>query len=129
MSVFVREIIDEEWGSYFELTGAGYGVLVAAMLAVLLICILASKVGFKAILRGMKREKANQHEGTGIFRYGNGAGDSDQYGQSSGYAYGRLRYPMQYVFYLPYRLSVRSAQRTFGGCGLRFFTACDRPSD
>lgn len=37
MSVFAREIIDEEWGNYFELTGAGYGVLVAVMVAVLLV--------------------------------------------------------------------------------------------
>ena len=47
MSVFVREIIDEEWGSYFELTGAGYGVLVAAMLAVLLIGCMISGAGGK----------------------------------------------------------------------------------
>lgn len=47
MSVFVREIIDEEWGSYFELTGAGYGVLVAAMLAVLLIGCMISDAGGK----------------------------------------------------------------------------------
>lgn len=36
MSVFATEIIDEEWGNYFELTGAGYGVLIAIMIAVLL---------------------------------------------------------------------------------------------
>ena len=37
MSVFARKIIDEEWGNYFELTGAGYGALVAVMVAVLLV--------------------------------------------------------------------------------------------
>ena len=36
MSVFAKEIVDEEWGSYFELTGVGYGALIALMLAVLL---------------------------------------------------------------------------------------------
>lgn len=36
MSFFAKEIIDEEWGNYFELTGAGYGVLVAVMLGLLL---------------------------------------------------------------------------------------------
>ena len=35
MSVFARKIIDEEWGNYFELTGAGYGALVAVIAAVL----------------------------------------------------------------------------------------------
>lgn len=47
MAVFVREIIDEEWGNYFELTGAGYGVLVAVMLAVLLIGCMISNAGGK----------------------------------------------------------------------------------
>lgn len=36
MSFFAKEIIDEEWGNYFELTGAGYGVLIACMVALLL---------------------------------------------------------------------------------------------
>lgn len=35
MSFFVHEIIDEEAGNYFELTGMGYGVLIAAMLVIL----------------------------------------------------------------------------------------------
>lgn len=46
MSVFARKIIDEEWGSYFELTGAGYGALVAVMAAVLLIgCMISNGDG------------------------------------------------------------------------------------
>ena len=45
MEVFVREIIDEEWGNYFELTGAGYGVLVALMLAVFLIGCMIGNAG------------------------------------------------------------------------------------
>lgn len=36
MSFFAKEIIDEEWGNYFELTGAGYGALIAVMLLILL---------------------------------------------------------------------------------------------
>ena len=36
MSFFAKEIIDEEWGNYFELTGAGYGVLIAVMIVILL---------------------------------------------------------------------------------------------
>lgn len=35
MSFFAKEIIDEEAGSYFELTGAGYGALVAVMILIL----------------------------------------------------------------------------------------------
>lgn len=50
MSVFVTEVIDEEWGNYFELTGAGYGVLVAVMVAILLIgCMLSNADGKKKI--------------------------------------------------------------------------------
>lgn len=50
MSFFAREIIDEEWGNYFELTGAGYGVLVAAMAAVLLIgCLISNADGKKKV--------------------------------------------------------------------------------
>lgn len=45
MEVFVREIIDEEWGNYFELIGAGYGVLVALMLAVFLIGCMIGNAG------------------------------------------------------------------------------------
>ncbi len=45
MEVFVREIIDEEWGNYFELTGVGYGVLVALMLAVFLIGCMIGNAG------------------------------------------------------------------------------------
>jgi len=47
MSFFAKEIIDEEWGNYFELTGAGYGVLVAVMAAVLLAGCLVSNVDGK----------------------------------------------------------------------------------
>ena len=36
MSIFAKEIVDEEWGNYFELTGLGYGALVALMCAALL---------------------------------------------------------------------------------------------
>lgn len=44
MSVFVKEIIDEEWGNYFELTGVGYGALIAIMLVILLgACFLSGK--------------------------------------------------------------------------------------
>lgn len=35
MSFFAKEIINEEAGSYFELTGAGYGALVAVMILIL----------------------------------------------------------------------------------------------
>lgn len=37
MSIFATEVVDEEWGNYFSLTGAGYGLLVFIMLAVLLL--------------------------------------------------------------------------------------------
>lgn len=44
MSFFAKEIIDEEWGNYFELTGAGYGVLIAIMLVILLsACFISGK--------------------------------------------------------------------------------------
>lgn len=36
MSFFATEIIDQEWGNYFELTGAGYAVLIIALIAILL---------------------------------------------------------------------------------------------
>ncbi|MBP3603489.1 MAG: energy-coupled thiamine transporter ThiT [Lachnospiraceae bacterium] len=36
MSIFATEIIDEEWGNYFALTGAGYGALIIIMILVLL---------------------------------------------------------------------------------------------
>lgn len=50
MSIFATEIIDEEWGNYFELTGAGYGVLVAIMVAILLIgCMISNADGKKKI--------------------------------------------------------------------------------
>lgn len=50
MSIFAREIIDEEWGNYFELTGAGYGALVAVMVAVLLIgCMVSGGDGKRKI--------------------------------------------------------------------------------
>lgn len=46
MSIFAKEIIDEEWGNYFELTGAGYGALIAIMLLILLgACFLSGQKG------------------------------------------------------------------------------------
>lgn len=41
MSVFVKEIVDEEWGNYFDLTGAGYGALIVLMLGILVLGCLA----------------------------------------------------------------------------------------
>lgn len=50
MSFFAKEIVDEEWGNYFALTGAGYGVLVAVMVAVLLVgCMIVGDGGGKKI--------------------------------------------------------------------------------
>jgi len=50
MSFFVTEIIDEEWGNYFELTGAGYGALIAIMILVLLLgCVISNPKGKKKI--------------------------------------------------------------------------------
>ena len=44
MSFFAKEIMDEEWGNYFELTGAGYGILIACMAEILLAaCFLSGK--------------------------------------------------------------------------------------
>ncbi len=37
MSIFVKEIVDEEWGNYFDLTGAGYGALIVLILVLLVI--------------------------------------------------------------------------------------------
>lgn len=46
MSIFAKEIIDEEWGNYFELTGIGYGALIAVMLLLLLAaCFISGKKG------------------------------------------------------------------------------------
>lgn len=36
MSFFAKEIVDAESGNYFELTGAGYGALIAVMIVILL---------------------------------------------------------------------------------------------
>ncbi len=36
MSFLAKEIIDKEWGNYFELTGAGYGILIVVMIVLLL---------------------------------------------------------------------------------------------
>ncbi len=50
MSIFVTEIIDEEWGNSFELTGIGYGALIAVMLLILLLgCVVSSADGKKKI--------------------------------------------------------------------------------
>lgn len=45
MSIFVTEIVDEEWGNYFELTGAGYGALIAVMIVMLLFACLIGNAG------------------------------------------------------------------------------------
>lgn len=46
MSIFANEIMDEEWGNYFELTGLGYGALIAIMLLVLLLgCVIGNPAG------------------------------------------------------------------------------------
>lgn len=50
MSVFMKEIVDPEWGNYFVLTGAGYGLMVAIMVALLLLgCVLSNPSGKKKI--------------------------------------------------------------------------------
>ncbi len=50
MSIFATEVIDEEWGNYFDLTGAGYAALVAIMAAVLLLgCMVSDALGKKRI--------------------------------------------------------------------------------
>ncbi len=50
MSFFAKEIIDDEWGNYFELTGAGYGALVAIMILILLIgCVFSGRDGKKKV--------------------------------------------------------------------------------
>ena len=46
MSFFATEIVDEEWGNYFELTGAGYTALVVLMIAILLVgCLISNADG------------------------------------------------------------------------------------
>jgi len=47
MSIFVTEIIDEEWGNYFALTGAGYAALIIIMLAILLLACMIGNSGKK----------------------------------------------------------------------------------
>lgn len=50
MSFFATEIVDKEWGNYFELTTAGYTVLIIMMLAVLLAgCLISNPSGKKKI--------------------------------------------------------------------------------
>lgn len=50
MSFFATEIIDPEWGNYFELTTAGYVVLILLMLGVLLLgCVISNPSGQKKI--------------------------------------------------------------------------------
>ena len=50
MSIFVTEIIDEEWGNYYDLTGIGYGTLIAVMLLFLLLgCVVSNADGKKKI--------------------------------------------------------------------------------
>ncbi len=36
MSIFAKEIVDEEWGNYFALTDMGYGALIAVFIVLLL---------------------------------------------------------------------------------------------
>lgn len=49
MSIFVKKILDEG-GDYFELTGAGYGALIAVMLLILLLgCFLSNPSGKKKL--------------------------------------------------------------------------------
>lgn len=44
MSLFAKEVIDPEWGNYFELTNAGYGALIAIMIGILLLaCVISGK--------------------------------------------------------------------------------------
>ncbi len=46
MSIFATEIIDEEWGNYFALTGAGYAALIILMLGILLVaCMIGNRDG------------------------------------------------------------------------------------
>lgn len=50
MSIFATEIVDEEWGNYFDLTGVGYGALVAIMIVILLLgCVISNPDGKKKI--------------------------------------------------------------------------------
>ena len=50
MSIFATEIIDEEAGNYFELTGLGFGVLIGIMILVLLLgCVISNGKGKKTI--------------------------------------------------------------------------------
>lgn len=80
MSVFMKEIVDPEWGNYFVLTGAGYGLMVAIMVALLLLgCVLSNPSG-----------KRRSVPGSLFFSHGHGTCDADQYGQSGGYAHGRI---------------------------------------
>lgn len=50
MSFFVTKIVSEEWGTSYQLTGAGYGVLIALMLVILLLgCVFSNPGGKKKI--------------------------------------------------------------------------------
>ncbi len=50
MSFFATEIVDSEWGNYFELTTAGYVTLILIMLVVLLAgCVISNPSGKKKI--------------------------------------------------------------------------------
>ncbi|MCI8615904.1 MAG: proton-coupled thiamine transporter YuaJ [Lachnospiraceae bacterium] len=49
MSVFVKEIVDEQWGNYFDLTGPGYGALIAFMLVILVLGCMAGDDAKKKI--------------------------------------------------------------------------------
>ena len=50
MSFFVKEVVGQEWGIYYELTGAGYGGLVAALVILLLAgCVVSGRGGERKI--------------------------------------------------------------------------------
>ena len=109
MSVFATEIIDEEWGNYFELTGAGYGVLVAVMVAILLIgCMISNADGKKKI-------------STGVFCHVDCACHGDKHDQADRYAHGRLCDSVQHAVRLPDWLHIRTPHGTDGGNCLRIF--------
>lgn len=54
MSFFAKEIVDAESGNYFELTGAGYGALIAVMIVILLAA---------CFISGEREEKNKENDG------------------------------------------------------------------
>ncbi len=56
MSIFAKEIVDGEWGNYFELTGMGYGVLITVLIVLLLAaCFLSGQKEEKGIKSGTRQ--------------------------------------------------------------------------